>query len=103
MIYILIFIISFFSTFLFREIAKNRSFMDHPNSRSSHTTATPTGGGVAIVISFLIGDYYLYHNSMIRSDLFYATLSGSILAIVSFIDDVKELSPKIRLAAQLAQ
>jgi Fuc2NAc and GlcNAc transferase len=101
MIYFLVFFVSIFGTYIFREFAKKRSFIDHPNSRSSHKIATPTGGGVAIVVSFFIGSFYLYYNSMVSSELFFATLSGLVLVVVSFIDDLIELSPKFRVIAQL--
>ena len=41
-------------TWLLRRYALARSIIDMPTARSSHTIPTPRGGGVAIVISFLI-------------------------------------------------
>ncbi|HCL3956030.1 TPA: glycosyl transferase, partial [Pseudomonas aeruginosa] len=37
-----------------RRYALARSLMDVPNARSSHSVPTPRGGGVAIVMSFLL-------------------------------------------------
>ncbi|MGV8637550.1 glycosyl transferase, partial [Pseudomonas aeruginosa] len=37
-----------------RRYAIARSLMDVPNARSSHQVPTPRGGGVAIVLSFLL-------------------------------------------------
>ncbi|MCT7446745.1 hypothetical protein N5S70_05960 [Aliarcobacter skirrowii] len=34
------------------------------------------------------------------SNLFYALLFGAVISIVSFFDDIYELSPKIRLIVQ---
>ncbi|WP_390866144.1 hypothetical protein [Aliarcobacter skirrowii] len=36
----------------------------------------------------------------ISSNLFYALLFGAVISIVSFFDDIYELSPKIRLIVQ---
>jgi len=41
-------------TGLLRRYALARSMMDFPNERSSHTTPTPRGGGVGIVLTFLV-------------------------------------------------
>ena len=41
-------------TYGLRKYALARSLMDIPNARSSHSVPTPRGGGVAIVLSFLV-------------------------------------------------
>ncbi len=70
------------------------------NERSSHTVPTPHGGGIALAITWFIGLVYLYFTGEIEPNLFYALVCGSIISIVSFFDDIYELSPKIRLIAQ---
>jgi Fuc2NAc and GlcNAc transferase len=77
-----------------------KSFVASVNERSSHTTPTPHGGGIAIAITWFLGLFYLYFTAQIESNLFYALLFGLIISIVSFFDDIYELSPKIRLIAQ---
>ena len=42
-------------TGLLRRYALAASLLDIPNERSSHSLPTPRGGGVAIVIIFLLG------------------------------------------------
>ena len=37
-----------------RRYALSSELLDHPNDRSSHTTPTPRGGGIAIVASCLL-------------------------------------------------
>jgi Fuc2NAc and GlcNAc transferase len=76
-----------------------KSFVASVNERSSHTIPTPHGGGIAIAITWFIGLFYLYFTAQIESNLFYALLFGLIISIVSFLDDIYELSPKIRLIA----
>ena len=70
------------------------------NERSSHTVPTPHGGGIALSLTWFIGLVYLYFAGEIESNLFYALLFGAIISIISFFDDIYELSPKTRLVAQ---
>lgn len=77
-----------------------KSLVASINERSSHTVPTPHGGGIAIAITWFIGLFYLYFIGEISSNLFYALLFGAVISIVSFFDDIYELSPKIRLIIQ---
>ena len=47
-------IISFALTALIRKIAVENNHLDIPNERSSHTSPTPRGAGVAIVATFVV-------------------------------------------------
>lgn len=93
-------LLSYFLTFIIRKLALKHSLLDIPNERSSHEIPTPRGGGVAIVISWFLGISMLWHFDLLDTNLFLALLSGIILAIVSFIDDVFTLPPFVRLIAQ---
>ena len=97
MIYILLLILSFSLTYFIKNYAIKKSLIATVNERSSHTVPTPHGGGIAIVITWFIGLIYLYINDQIEPSLFYAMLSGLGISIVSFIDDIVELKPKIRI------
>lgn len=77
-----------------------KSFVASVNERSSHTVPTPHGGGIAIAITWFIGLFYLYFTGQIEENLFYAFLFGAVISIVSFFDDIYELSPKLRLIIQ---
>jgi Fuc2NAc and GlcNAc transferase len=77
-----------------------KSLVASVNERSSHTTPTPHGGGIALCITWFIGLVYLYFMGQIESNLFYALLFGAVISIVSFFDDIYELSPKLRLIIQ---
>ncbi|HZY24321.1 MAG TPA: glycosyltransferase family 4 protein, partial [Bacteroidales bacterium] len=65
--------------------------------RSLHAIPTPVGGGLAIVITWYIGITVLFFYGIIERSLYFALLSGVILAIISFIDDIIELKPIVRL------
>jgi UDP-N-acetylmuramyl pentapeptide phosphotransferase/UDP-N-acetylglucosamine-1-phosphate transferase len=81
--------------------ALKRKLLDIPNERSSHFLPTPKGGGVAIIVSWYLGISILYFLNFIPENLFYSLLSGLLLAIISFIDDIVDLKPYIRLIAQV--
>ncbi|MCG3705709.1 glycosyltransferase family 4 protein [Aliarcobacter butzleri] len=100
MIYIILFLISFSLTYFIKNYMIKKSLVASVNERSSHTVPTPHGGGIAIAITWFIGLFYLFSTNQIESNLFYALLFGAIISIVSFFDDIYELSPKIRLIAQ---
>lgn len=71
------------------------------NERSSHSVPTPHGGGIAISITWFIGLFYLYFVGQIEQNFFYALLFGAVISMVSFFDDIYDLSPKLRLIVQV--
>jgi len=100
MIYLFIFMASLFLTYLIRTYALKKSLLATVNERSSHTTPTPHGGGIAIAVTWFLGLVYLFTCKEIEPTLFYALLCGSLLSVVSYFDDLYELSPKLRLLVQ---
>lgn len=102
MIYIILLLISFSLTYLIKEYAIKKSLVAQVNERSSHTVPTPHGGGIAIALTWFVGLVYLYMIDSIDITLFYAFSVGVFISIVSFFDDLYELSPKLRLIVQSA-
>lgn len=100
-VYIALFFLSLFLTWIVKYYAIHKAILDHPNERSSHTLPTPRGGGLAIVIAFYVGVGYLYTANVLDSRIFYAFLSAAPLVAVSLLDDLYTLGSKIRLTAQL--
>lgn len=100
MLYLILFIVSFTLTYFIKEYAIKKSLVAEVNERSSHTTPTPHGGGIAIAITWFIGLSYLFYTNDIESSLYYALMVGAVLAVVSYLDDLYELSPKVRLITQ---
>jgi UDP-N-acetylmuramyl pentapeptide phosphotransferase/UDP-N-acetylglucosamine-1-phosphate transferase len=82
------------------KVAVKKNIMDIPNIRSSHTQPTPRGGGLAIVLSWYIGLIAFKLLGMIELNLFLALFSGSILAIISFLDDLYDIKPLYRIFFQ---
>jgi UDP-N-acetylmuramyl pentapeptide phosphotransferase/UDP-N-acetylglucosamine-1-phosphate transferase len=88
---------SFLLTYLIKCIALRKKLVSIPNQRSLHVIPTPVGGGLAIVITWYIGITILFFSGIIERGLYVALLSGVLLAIVSFINDVIDLKPSVRL------
>jgi Fuc2NAc and GlcNAc transferase len=90
-------------TGLVRKLALAHGVLDVPNERSSHNTPTPRGGGVAIVFTTVAAAVVLAWHGVLDINLFLALTGGGILvALVGFLDDRRQLSARIRLAAHLA-
>ncbi len=100
MTYFILFILSFLLTYFIKNYAIKKSLVAEINERSSHTVPTPHGGGIAIAITWFIGLIYLYFNNQVESSLFYALMVGVVISVVSYFDDLFELSAKLRLGIQ---
>lgn len=100
MLYLILFIVSFALTYTIKNYAIKKSFVAEVNERSSHTLPTPHGGGIAIAVTWFVGLSYLFYTNVIESSLYYALMAGAVLAVVSYLDDLYELSPKLRLLTQ---
>ena len=84
----LVFIISIFGTHLLRNYSLANSLIDVPNARSSHTVPTPRGGGVAIVLSFILGLFVIYlFQSYDRAVTLSIIVGGIFTAVIGFLDD----------------
>lgn len=85
-------------TWCLRRYALARSLIDVPNARSSHTVPTPRGGGVAIVLSFLIALPVLFIGDVITRSVTWALLgAGAAVAVLGFLDDHGHIAARWRL------
>ncbi len=90
-----IFIVSLFLTEVIRRYSLKNNFLDAPNERSSHSIATPRGGGLSIVVCFLV---VVGFSDLIPNNIVFALLGSSILvAAVGFWDDHGHIAAKWRL------
>jgi Fuc2NAc and GlcNAc transferase len=96
-------LLSLVLTGVMRKLALSHGVLDMPNDRSSHNTPTPRGGGVAIVVATIAASIVLAWRGVLDINLFLALSGGGIaVAMVGFLDDRRQLSARIRLAAHLA-
>lgn len=94
---------SLFVTLFLRRYALEKSIIDIPNARSSHSTPTPRGGGVAIVLSFLASLPPLYVMGLIDASLMWALLgAGGGVALLGFLDDHGHIPARWRLLGHLS-
>ena len=100
MIYIFFFILSFILTYYIKNYAIKKSLVAEVTDRSSHTTPTPHGGGIAIAVTWFLGISYLYYLDNMNASLYFALMVGVIISVISYMDDLFELSAKIRLLIQ---
>lgn len=83
--------------FLWR-YALARSLLDVPNTRSSHTMPTPRGGGVAIVLTVLLGLPLLaWVGALAWPEMFGLWGAGAFVALVGFADDHGHIAARWRL------
>jgi UDP-N-acetylmuramyl pentapeptide phosphotransferase/UDP-N-acetylglucosamine-1-phosphate transferase len=92
--YFLIALVLVLLELLYFKIADRYNIIDKPNSRSSHSSITLRGGGIlfplALVIAFVLG----YASWPL-------TLAVALVALVSFVDDIKPLSQLPRFASHV--
>lgn len=92
------FILSIILTPMVIKFAYKVGALDNPNKRKVHKKVIPSLGGLAIYISFMIGVLIVqptvtYHHAIM--------LGGFIIIVIGMIDDVIDLSPRIKLAGQI--
>jgi len=91
-------LVSLILTAVLRRYALARSILDVPNSRSSHSMPTPRGGGVAIVIAFLLVLPVLAWAHLVALPLLVGIGgAGAIVAIIGFMDDHGHIAARWRL------
>ena len=95
MLYIaIIFLLLFVLELIYFKIADHFNIIDRPSERGSSKYVTLRGGGVIFYLAALI--WFLF--SGFHFWLFFAGLS--LVSLLSFIDDIYSLSPRLRLPLQ---
>ncbi|WP_348823522.1 MraY family glycosyltransferase [Flavobacterium aestuarii] len=85
MTYIILLLLFISIELIYFKIADHFNIIDKPNSRSSHSSITLRGGGIIFPIAILIACFLGYVSWVV-------TIAVVLVALVSFIDDVKPLS-----------
>ena len=90
-------------TYLVFRYALQRGLLDQPNSRSSHSVATPRGGGLAIVATYIAIVLAFFAVGRVQTGLAAALVgAGSFVAFLGYIDDRRSLAPRWRFLGHLA-
>lgn len=92
------------------KFSRKFNILDTPNNRSSHTSPTPRGGGVAFIITFTSGLLFYYFNQDLNGD-FNQDLNGDyilaicgaglLVAFIGLLDDKYDLRASLRLVVHL--
>ena len=97
-LFIVALLLTGFLTGWLRRYALAASLIDIPNARSSHQLPTPRGGGLSIVIVFLLGLLWLFGLELLSSATLWSLLgAGAIVAITGFLDDHGHIAARWRL------
>ena len=103
-LFIGIFLSSFITTLLLIPRIRNTTlklgFIDNPDSRSSHTNSIPTLGGIAFYISLIL-TLFILQKKINSSIIITLLVSLSIIFFTGLKDDLKNISPKIKMMGQL--
>jgi UDP-GlcNAc:undecaprenyl-phosphate GlcNAc-1-phosphate transferase len=79
--------------------------MDAPQARKAHSHPTPKGGGVGIVVTFLVGIAVLYRFAAfarLADPYFIGVIEASVaIAVVAFLDDLFDWPFVVKLGAQV--
>lgn len=94
--YIFIFLLLLAAELIYFRIADKYNIIDKPNERSSHSTIVLRGGGII----FLIGAWVW--SAFYGFDYPWFLAGLTLVAGVSFVDDIRSLPDSVRLLAQFA-
>lgn len=96
---LIFFILTFSMTYFMRVYALKKNIIDNPNERSSHSIPTPRGGGVAVVVSYILGVMLLIYLDYLSQQIGLTLIvSGFIIALLGFFDDHGHINSMFRLA-----
>ena len=92
--YIIIFVILLVLELAYFKIADKFNIIDKPNERSSHSTIVLRGGGIIFLFGIWIWSVFF------AFPYIWFLLAVTLIAGISFIDDVRSLPDSVRLIAQ---
>lgn len=88
--------------FLYKKIAIQKEIISNLNYRTLHEVPTPRGGGIVFSLIFSFTIFVLWYGDEISDQVFCIFgLGGFFATLFGFIDDVKNIKAKIKLAIQL--
>ena len=96
MTYLIIFVLLLAAELVYFRIADKFNIIDKPNERSSHSTIVLRGGGIIFLIGALVWSAFF------GFDYPWFLAGLTLVAGVSFVDDIRSLPDSVRLVAQFA-
>ncbi|UOQ45686.1 undecaprenyl/decaprenyl-phosphate alpha-N-acetylglucosaminyl 1-phosphate transferase [Halobacillus salinarum] len=92
------FILSVIITPIVKKLAIKIGATDKPDARKVHKVLMPRLGGLAIFISFFVGFIFFFPESKYALPII---IGAGIIILTGVLDDLIELSPKLKLGGQL--
>lgn len=92
------FLLAYFITPVIQKVAPRIGAMDAPNERKIHDRVMPRLGGLAIYLSFTLA---VLLTQPLSKQVIGLVVGGSIIMALGILDDIKGLSPKVKLAGQI--
>jgi len=96
LIYITVWLILIAAILLYFRIADRYNIIDKPNERSSHSYLTIRGGGIIFPLAALL--WFVFYGF----DSKWAISGLLVISVISFLDDLRPLSGKVRMVVHIA-
>ncbi len=90
--------VAYFSTPWVKGLAIKAGALDAPDARKVHKKPIPRLGGLAIYLGFVLAVLASMH---VSREIVGLLLGGTVILMVGIIDDLKQLSAKVKLAGQI--
>lgn len=94
-LYLLISVLLVAGFFLYFKIARSQNIVDLPNHRTMHEGATIRGGGIVVLVAMILFSFF------IKVPGYFFITGLSILGFTGFLDDLYDLSGKVRFPLQM--
>jgi UDP-GlcNAc:undecaprenyl-phosphate GlcNAc-1-phosphate transferase len=103
-IFLAMVIAAFVITPVFRSLARAKGVLDYPGGRKQQRKPVPYLGGLAIALPISISSLTLLLtdiDSGVKNEIYLGLILPSVvIAVVGLLDDIYELSPKVRFISQ---
>lgn len=94
--FLAVIILLFIAILIYFKIADKYNIIDKPNHRSAHTQITLRGGGIIFPVAFII--FCILNLKQFIDSYWVFGLGLLAICFISFIDDIRNLSNKIRIS-----
>jgi len=93
---------SWIGVFLYKKYAIFTGIISTPNYRTLHELPIPRGGGIVFSLLSILAIFLIWWNWQLSEELLLALVVGGFIAtLLGFIDDIANISARIKLIIQL--
>lgn len=87
-------------TWIIKGYTRRSNILDVPGARSAHTSPMPVGGGVAIVLAFMLPALVYTVEGVVPGRVMISLLGALAIAGLGLWDDIRPLNLRVRLLVQ---